>query len=290
MAARARAIVHLDLDCFYAQVFMVAEPALRTRPVGVKQKTIFATVNYVARQRGVPKMATIKQALEVCPDMVILDGEDLAPFRKASNAILELLQSLCPGTPVERLGLDEFFVDATALLTGFVQTGELSHPWWDRRLPLTSHFEGNLFPASPTGRSDQIAPQGLQPSHREEEAALTAPLAKRHTATASPPTAIGGEHQIALLTLLRAGSQLAKQLRQTLRDRLGYTASAGIAHNKLLAKMAGELHKPDNQTTLLPEGCGQLLASRGWKRVSSGLPQGIVGQAAIPPPPRDALA
>ena len=31
----SRTIIHLDLDCFYAQVEMVRNPALRTKPLGV---------------------------------------------------------------------------------------------------------------------------------------------------------------------------------------------------------------------------------------------------------------
>ncbi|CAN0312840.1 unnamed protein product, partial [Hapterophycus canaliculatus] len=34
---------------------------------------------------------------------------------------------------------------------------------------------------------------------------------------------------------------------------VGYTCSAGIGCSKMTAKLAGELHKPDQQTTILPE-------------------------------------
>lgn len=30
----ARVIIHLDLDCFYAQVHMLMDPELQTRPLG----------------------------------------------------------------------------------------------------------------------------------------------------------------------------------------------------------------------------------------------------------------
>jgi DNA polymerase iota len=32
----------------------------------------------------------------------------------------------------------------------------------------------------------------------------------------------------------------------------GYTAAVGVSTNKLLSKLVGNLHKPNNQTTLLP--------------------------------------
>lgn len=49
---------------------------------------------------------------------------------------------------------------------------------------------------------------------------------------------------------------LASHLAQYLRGRLdlekGYTATVGISTNKVLAKLVGNLHKPNGQTTLLP--------------------------------------
>lgn len=51
---------------------------------------------------------------------------------------------------------------------------------------------------------------------------------------------------------LHLASHLAQYLRQALETEKGYTASVGISTNKLLAKLVGNVHKPNNQTTLLP--------------------------------------
>jgi DNA polymerase iota len=51
---------------------------------------------------------------------------------------------------------------------------------------------------------------------------------------------------------LRLGSHLAKYLRHQLDSELGYTCTVGVATSKLLAKLVGNLHKPNGQTTLLP--------------------------------------
>jgi len=48
------------------------------------------------------------------------------------------------------------------------------------------------------------------------------------------------------------GSHLARHLRHKLETQKGYTATVGIAANKLLSKLVGNVHKPKNQTTLLP--------------------------------------
>ena len=43
--------------------------------------------------------------------------------------------------------------------------------------------------------------------------------------------------------LLVCGAFLVQQLRQDLREETGYTSSAGLAHTKILAKVASAMHK-----------------------------------------------
>ena len=79
-----RTIIHIDIDCFYAQVEMVKDPSLVTKPLGIQQKNIVVTCNYVARQRGITKCQYISDAIKVCPDLVLVNGEDLAHYRKVT--------------------------------------------------------------------------------------------------------------------------------------------------------------------------------------------------------------
>lgn len=109
-----RVILHFDMDCFYAQVEMIRNPALRSKPVGVQQKYLVVTCNYMARAQGVTKMTSVEEALEKCPDLVLVRGEDLTFYREISYKVTELLMSYCP--LVERLGLDENFVDVTEMV------------------------------------------------------------------------------------------------------------------------------------------------------------------------------
>lgn len=55
-----------------------------------------------------------------------------------------------------------------------------------------------------------------------------------------------------LHTRLMLGSHLARYLRHELESQKGYTATVGIATNKVLSKLVGNVNKPRNQTTLLP--------------------------------------
>ena len=47
--------------------------------------------------------------------------------------------------------------------------------------------------------------------------------------------------------------ELARQIRDTVRQELGFTVNVGISSNKLLAKMASDFQKPDRTHTLYPE-------------------------------------
>ncbi|MBI5698973.1 DNA polymerase IV [Candidatus Saganbacteria bacterium] len=47
--------------------------------------------------------------------------------------------------------------------------------------------------------------------------------------------------------------QIARQIKQKIRERFHLTCSIGISFNKLLAKLAGELKKPDGLMTIRPE-------------------------------------
>nr|XP_020667813.1 DNA polymerase iota isoform X2 [Pogona vitticeps] len=85
--AQHRVIVHLDLDCFYAQVEMVCNPELRGKPLGVQQKYIVVTSNYEARNVGVKKLMSVKEAKEKCPELVLVNGEDLTKYREMSYKI-----------------------------------------------------------------------------------------------------------------------------------------------------------------------------------------------------------
>ncbi|KAJ7335224.1 hypothetical protein JRQ81_013165 [Phrynocephalus forsythii] len=112
--AQPRVIVHLDLDCFYAQVEMVYNPELKGKPLGVQQKYIVVTCNYEARNFGVKKLMSVKEAKEKCPELVLVNGEDLTKYREMSYKVTALLEGFTP--LVERLGFDENFVDITEMV------------------------------------------------------------------------------------------------------------------------------------------------------------------------------
>ncbi|XP_059689557.1 DNA polymerase iota [Gavia stellata] len=93
---------------------MIRNPELRDKPLGVQQKSIVVTGNYEARKLGVKKLMSVKDAKEKCPQLILVNGEDLTPYREMSYKVTELLGEFCP--LVERLGFDENFVDITEIV------------------------------------------------------------------------------------------------------------------------------------------------------------------------------
>lgn len=96
-----------DYDCFYASVFEAEQPVLKSLPLAVQQKQIVVTCNYEARRRGLRKLQLIREAKQICPDVVIVLGEDLSKFRDASKDLYLFLRDFVWGGRVEKLGFDE---------------------------------------------------------------------------------------------------------------------------------------------------------------------------------------
>ena len=106
-----RCIIHIDIDSFYAQVEMNLNPELKDKPVGVQQKYLMITCNYIARNMGVKKSMNAKEAKKVCPELVLVNGEDLKNYREYSQRTFQLCKEQFQD--VERLGFDENFIDVT---------------------------------------------------------------------------------------------------------------------------------------------------------------------------------
>ncbi|MEY2484044.1 MAG: polymerase [Verrucomicrobiota bacterium] len=110
-----RAIIHLDMDCFYAAIEVRDQPALKGKPVGVggarDRRGVLTTCNYEARKFGVRSAMPTFMALQRCPNLIILPTR-FDVYRKESAVIREILHRFTP--LVEPLSLDEAYLDVTA--------------------------------------------------------------------------------------------------------------------------------------------------------------------------------
>lgn len=59
--------------------------------------------------------------------------------------------------------------------------------------------------------------------------------------------------------MLCSGALIAKRLRAAVLEQLQFTCSAGVAHNKILAKLGSSLNKPNKQAIILPRGVRDMM-------------------------------
>lgn len=162
------------------------------------------------------------------PDAVIVLGEELGRFRDASKALYNFLKGFSWNGKVERLGFDEVFLDVTDMVDyneSLLNPIDLCHSFF--YLKRSDPTIGFTFDAT------QICGPTYPPAEEAQP----------------PPT--GSPEGIDLRTRLILGSHLAQHLRLSLEEEKGYTSTVGISTNKLLSKLAGNVHKPKSQTTLL---------------------------------------
>jgi DNA polymerase-4 len=165
---KARAIIHMDMDCFYAAIEIRDRPSLRGKPVGVggasERRGVLTTCNYEARKFGVRSAMPTFMALQRCPNLIVLPTR-FDVYRREAAIIRGILYQFT--SIIEPLSLDEAYLDVTG------------HP--------------------------------------------------------SAPAA------------------LAQEIRAAIFRRTKLTSSAGIGPNKLIAKIASEINKPDGQFEVKPE-------------------------------------
>ena len=108
-----RAIIHLDLDAFFASVAQLDNPELRGLPVLIGspgKRGVVAAASYEARKFGVHSAMSSARAKKLCPDAIWVPG-DFTRYRQISNAVFEILGSYTPH--VLPVSIDEAFCDIT---------------------------------------------------------------------------------------------------------------------------------------------------------------------------------
>ncbi|MGI8431521.1 MAG: DNA polymerase IV [Chthoniobacterales bacterium] len=177
-----RAIIHLDMDCFYAAIEVRDRPELRGKPVGVggarDRRGVLTTCNYEARKFGVHSAMPTFMALQRCPKLIVLPTR-FDVYRRESATIRAILHRFTP--LVEPLSLDEAYLDVSA------------HPG--------------------------------------------------------------------------APGPLAEVIRKLIYQKTKLTASAGIGPNKLVAKIASDLKKPNGQFEVLPNDVPGFMAALPVRKI-----------------------
>jgi len=110
-----RAILHLDMDAFFASVECLRDSSLKEKPLiigGTSNRGVVASCNYVARRFGIHSAMPMRLALQRCPDAIVLKG-DMDTYSQYSQLITEIIESEAP--EFEKSSIDEFYLDLTGM-------------------------------------------------------------------------------------------------------------------------------------------------------------------------------
>lgn len=224
----------------------------------------------------------VAEARRRCPGLVLVSGEDLTPYRQASKALLAVLRRY---GPAEKLGLDEVFVDASQQARQRCAAGTAPPAWRGhlhragtelvqesrhRVMDLRVVVAGGGVPSSSSaaalqaGQGTAGGPAGPRPAW---EALLRAGSAIAAEARAAVKVRAGLLLTFSLRPILKIATHNLQHawsfptINECRRQaETGFVCSAGVASNKLLAKLCSGLHKPDDQTILLPPEAAAFVA------------------------------
>jgi len=125
-----RAVLHMDLDSFFASVEVLKNSELKGKPLiigGTSRRGVVSSCSYEARRYGVHSAMPMKMALQLCPNATVLRG-DMDSYSYYSNMVTDVIAEEAP--VYEKASVDEFYLDLTGMDRFFgcyKWSGELRH-------------------------------------------------------------------------------------------------------------------------------------------------------------------
>ena len=228
MHERTRAILHLDLDAFYASIEQRDHPEYRGRPVIVggspDLRGVVATASYEARKFGVHSAMPSRTAYRLCPQAVFLPAR-FEVYRAVSRQIMAIFREQT--ALVEPLSLDEAYLDVTDTAPSLDEAAQLAREikrqiWDQTNLTASAGVSYCKFLAKIA--SDAHKPDGLTVISQEEASAFLDAL---------PIEKFFGVGKVTAAKLRELGIQTGADLKQMGEERL----------RNLFGKYGGQLYR-----------------------------------------------
>ncbi|CAL8255989.1 unnamed protein product [Lota lota] len=252
-----RVVALVDMDCFYVQVEQRINPALKNTPCVVAQYKTWKgggiiAVSYEARACGVTRNMWADDAKKLCPDLRVArvreshGKADLTHYREASVEVIEVMSRFAV---IERASIDEAYMDLTdavQLRLKNMTEGERMDPG----LLRTTFIHG--FPLAQASPEQGVSSESLD---KEEQRSR----GLQQWLETIPPAPSEGRGSAELQ--LAVGAAIVEEMRAAVEQHTGFRCSAGISHNKVLAKLSCAFNKPNRQTVLPLDSVAGLFSS-----------------------------
>jgi len=225
MTGLPRAIVHLDLDAFFAAVEVLENPDLAGVPLLIggrpQDRGVVATASYEARAFGARSAMPMARALALCPEAVVLPARH-GLYAEYSRRVMALVGGTYP--LMEQVSIDEAYLDLTDQVTAWDDAVDMARGL-QRRIQEEVGLSASLGVAAnklvAKVASDRDKPGGLTVVRPGEEAAFLAPLPVRVLWGVGPVTA----EKLAEMGVTSVGD-LVRLPEDLLRDRFGRNGAA----------------------------------------------------------------
>jgi DNA polymerase-4 len=230
MSDLPRAIIHLDLDAFFAAVEVLEQPELAGKPVLVggrpEERGVVAAASYPARAFGIHSAMPMAEALGRCPEAIILPARH-SLYRDYSRRVMDMLHQV--SALVEQMSIDEAYLDVSGEIGAWEEAVEVAEGL-QRRIRQEIGLSASLGVAAnklvAKVASDRDKPGGLTVVRPGEEAEFLAPLPVRVLWGVGPVTA----EKLANMEVISVGD-LAGVAQEVLRRDFG-------RHGIAMARMA----------------------------------------------------
>ena len=174
-----RAIIHVDMDAFYASVEQRDDPALAGKPVivgGHPTRGVVLAASYEVRPFGVRSAMPMSQAVRRAPGAIVVPPR-FSAYVAASEEVFAIFAKFTP--EAEPLSLDEAFLDVTASRGLFGDAATIARTIRaeiarETRLPASAGIAAVKFVAKIA--SDAAKPNGQCEVREEDTKAFLAPL------------------------------------------------------------------------------------------------------------------
>ncbi|CCH60676.1 hypothetical protein TBLA_0D01680 [Henningerozyma blattae CBS 6284] len=264
---------HIDANAFFAQVEQVRCGLTIDDPVVCVQWSSIIAVSYAARKHGISRMDSIQDAMKKCKTLkpihtaVFKKGENfwqyhdgcgswvrdkskqlpaeeykvaLEPYRREGRKILRVFKEFVD--LVEKASVDEVFLDFgrlcfqkllfdPTLFANGVSSLEGEHKKNIQEMFVDGEYDLNDYLPEVPEHLKNISFDGLVYGIDEES---TEPLIKDWDDV-----------------IFALASNISQQIRDYIKENVGYTTSCGIARTKSVCKLGSNFKKPDAQTIIL---------------------------------------